>query len=91
MSTSNNTLAEKLGPGNFKPLARAAGLSPSHVSRVLRGHTAPSYTTLVSLASAARVSVGQVVGYIEQRKAERVERLEARQRTREQNQDTQNP
>ncbi len=57
-------LEERLGPGNYKPLARATGLSPSHVSRVLRGLANPTSDTLALIATEAGVDLGIMMTFI---------------------------
>jgi transcriptional regulator with XRE-family HTH domain len=61
-------LEERLGPGNYKPLARATGLSPSHVSRVLRGLANPTSDTLAMIAEAAHVDLGILMTFIQSKR-----------------------
>jgi transcriptional regulator with XRE-family HTH domain len=61
-------LEERLGPGNYKPLARATGLSSSHVSRVLRGLANPTSDTLAMIAAAAGVDLGIMMTFIQSRR-----------------------
>ena len=61
-------LDERLGPGNYKPLARATGLSPSHVSRVLRGLANPTSDTLAMIAHAAAVDIGILMTFIQSKR-----------------------
>lgn len=52
--------AEKLGPGNYGGIARRAGISKQHVSRVLRGERNCSLPVGARIAAAARVSLDQL-------------------------------
>lgn len=61
-------LHERLGPGNYKPIARATGLSPSHVSRVLRGLANPTTDILSQIAEAADVPVGMLMTLIQSKR-----------------------
>ena len=61
-------LAARLGPGNYKPLARATGLSPSHVSRVLRGLANPTSDALALIAKAADVDLGILMTFIQSKR-----------------------
>lgn len=57
-------LSSSLGPGNFFRLARASGISRSHVSRILRGVASPSFSTAMRLAQAAGVTGDVLHAYI---------------------------
>ena len=61
-------LKERLGPGNYKPIARATGLSPSHVSRVLRGLANPTSDTLALIATEADVDLGILMTFIQSKR-----------------------
>ncbi len=57
-STKSNLVA------NRHAMARATGISVSHVSRVLSGDREPSLHTLTVMAKAAGVGIEQMVGLI---------------------------
>ncbi len=54
------TLATRLGPGNFNRIARRSGVSKYHVSRVLRGLREPSFDVAADIALAAGVSLDEL-------------------------------
>lgn len=63
-----------LGPGNYHYLARATGLSRSHITRVLRGKVGKEGVSLDAasrLADAAEVTLDEFRFYIDTRIAER--------------------
>lgn len=49
-----------LSSGSYREIARRAGLSPTHVSRALRGQTGMSFDVATRIASAAGVSLAEV-------------------------------
>jgi transcriptional regulator with XRE-family HTH domain len=59
------TLQARLGPGNYRALARASGVSRQHVSRVLRGKAVPSLPVASRLAKAAGITVSVLQTWIE--------------------------
>ena len=63
-----------LGPGNYKQIARDAGLTYQHVSRVLRGMKTCSVDVAVLIAQSAGVTLDQLWAFIE---SNRVSRLRA--------------
>lgn len=71
-------LEARLGPGNYKPIARATGLSPSHVSRVLRGLANPTAETLALIAGAADVDPGILMTFTQSKRRAYLARLPAR-------------
>lgn len=58
-------LASILGPGNYKPLARKAGLSAVHVSKALRGKVGLTLDAAARIADAAEVSIDDLLYYID--------------------------
>lgn len=51
------SVAVRLGPGNFNRIARRAGVDRAHVSRILRGIREPSFDVAADIAAAAGVSM----------------------------------
>ncbi len=58
-------LVRILGQGNYRRISRAAGLTPQHVSRVLRGKKGVSFQTASRIADASEVSLDDLRNYIE--------------------------
>jgi transcriptional regulator with XRE-family HTH domain len=58
--------ASRLGPGNYRRIARIAGLTPAHVGRVLRGTRGASFHVGARIAVAAGVTLDQLYTYIAQ-------------------------
>lgn len=58
-------LADSLGRGNYKPLARKAGLSAVHVSKALRGKVGLTLGAAARIADAAEVSIDDLFDYID--------------------------
>lgn len=57
-------LRTRLGTGNYSELARRTGLTPQHVSRVLRGVSGISFWTATRIADAAGVSMNDLRVFI---------------------------
>lgn len=55
---------EKLGPGNYRSIARGAGLTPQHVSRVLRGLKGVSFLVAARIARTAGVTLDEMYEYV---------------------------
>lgn len=66
-------LADSLGPGNYKPLARKAGLSAVHVSKALRGKVGLTLGAAARIAEAAEVSIDDLLDYIDSQAQIKVE------------------
>lgn len=66
-------LADSLGPGNYKPLARKAGLSAVHVSKALRGKVGLTLGAAARIADAAEVSIDDLLDYIDSQAQIKVE------------------
>lgn len=54
------SITTRLGPGNYRRIARRAGLSAFHTSRVLRGIRGCSFDIGCDIAEAAGVTVDQL-------------------------------
>ena len=53
-----------LGPGNYRRIARTAGVTPQHVARVLRGERGASLHVGARIAKAAGVTLDQMYEFI---------------------------
>jgi transcriptional regulator with XRE-family HTH domain len=58
-------LGRLLGPGNYRRIARGAGLTHQHVSRVLRGQRGASLAAASRIADAAGVTLDDLRFYLE--------------------------
>lgn len=56
--------ASRLEPGNYRSIARGAGLTPQHVSRVLRGMKGTSLHVAARIAEAAGVTLDELHAFI---------------------------
>jgi len=54
----------RLATGNSSLIAKATGLSRVHVGKVLCGKVGASHKTLLKIANATGLDVGQISGYI---------------------------
>ena len=59
---------DKLGPGNYHRIAREAGLTAAHVSRILRAVRGVSLPVAERIAQAAGVTLGELVVYMRMQK-----------------------
>lgn len=62
--TRPHLLEPVLGRGNYIKIARGAGLTPSHVGRVLRGLRGASFHVAARIAVSANVTLDQMYDYI---------------------------
>lgn len=63
--TDTQKLVKKLGPGNYRRIARHTGLTPQHVSRVLRGLRGCSLRVAAKIALAADVDLEELYRFIQ--------------------------
>lgn len=63
--TETQKLVKKLGPGNYRQIARTTGLTPQHVSRVLRGIRGCSLRVAAKIAMAADVDLAELYHFIQ--------------------------
>lgn len=56
--------AERLTAGNYRRIARGAGLTPQHVARTLKGKRGASLHVAYRIAKAAGVSLDELYAFI---------------------------
>lgn len=61
---SARTRVTELGPGNYRRIAKVAGLSSTHVSRALRGERGLSLVIAARIARAANVTLDELYTHI---------------------------
>lgn len=74
---SRPKLKSLLGPGNYRRIAREAGLTPAHVGRVLNGKRGSNFFVAGRIALAAGVSLDDLHQFLA-----RLDRIAPGRRTR---------
>ena len=62
-------LAELLGPGNYRRIAKEAGFTSQYISRFLRGQRGAKFATAKRIADVAGITLDQLWAYVEANRA----------------------